>query len=431
MKDRRSYVSPLDDRYYAECSELARYFSDRRLLKERVDVEMRYLELLQRVGVAPKTDLPYVSVSYEEFKKKEKRLGHDVKAVEVCIRDVLSRRGGNVSSLIPYVHLGLTSEDVNSIAFGTMLKNALGKVMIPSYERLLERLADISRREAGTVMIARTHGRPAVPTTFGKEIAVFAYRLYERLEALKTTEPSAKVSGAVGTYASFYLIKGDLDWPKLLKEFVNSYGLDFVEYTTQIVPAERLSDILHILTCINQLIIGLTRDLWIYQTLGLLSFVRPGKVSSSTMPQKENPVDLEDAEGQAEIANSLLLFMTYRFQLSRLQRDLSDSPIRRNIVVALAHSLIACKRVQIALDAMKIERKAMVDEVRQHEEIFAEPVQLLMRLRKDENGYEKIKREVESGRFSRPHEYMDLIGDYTGIAKRLAKELRFQVSGAK
>jgi adenylosuccinate lyase len=432
MKGKRVYsVSPLDDRYYDECFELAKYFSEKRLLKERVDVEVRYLKLLQRVGVAPKVKIPSIYVPFERFKEKEKQIGHDVKAVELCIREALSDRNGKLSSLKPFVHLGLTSEDVNSVAFGVMLKNALDHVIIPSYELLLNKLLEISRKEADTVMVARTHGKPALPTTFGKEISVFAYRLNERLNVLKSMKPAAKVSGAVGTYASFFLIRDDLDWPKLLKEFVSSFGLDFVEYTTQIVPGERLSDILHVLACINQLMIGLARDLWMYQALGLVSFSRPGKVSSSTMPQKNNPVDLEDAEGQAEVANSLLIFMTHRFQLSRLQRDLSDSPIRRNIVVALAHSLITCKRMRATLDTMNVERKVMSDEISRYEEIFAEPVQLLLRLNNDEDGYEKVKKEIESGRFSMTGEYKELIGDYTGLAKKLAKAVHGQSSDLK
>ena len=390
-------ISPIDGRYRGEVEPLARYMTERALAEGRVRVELAYLELLVKLGIAPDRRVPKVSLSMEKVTALEADLGHDVKAVEVFLRDSLKATGAG--DLGPYVHLGLTSEDTNSLAFALLLRSALEKVMVPQYSNLATRLSAIARREARTLMLARTHGRPAIPTTFGKEIAVFAVRFAERVSLLKSMRPMAKFSGAVGTYASFSLM-GRRDWRKTLGDFVVSLGVDAAPYSTQVVPGERLSDILHYVMNINQLMVSLSRDLWLYQTLDYVHFARPGKVSSSTMPQKVNPVDVENAEGQAEISNSLLHLLAYRLQMTRMQRDLSDSVIRRMVGQALGHSLVACTRLIGSLDSMAVEKSVMSRDLSAHPEVYAEAEQVSMRLRGDERGYEKVKSLFEKGKFS-------------------------------
>lgn len=407
-------ISPIDGRYRKEAEPLAAHFSERALMEERFRVEMSYLEFLAEMGVAPAGRSPRVQFSFDKVKALESRLGHDVKAVEVFIREALLR--SDRKDLAPYVHLGLTSEDTNSLSFAALLNSALKETLLPAYSGLASTLARLSGREAATTMLARTHGRPAVPTTFGKEIAVFAFRLAERVSALKSTRPAAKFSGAVGTYASFTLL-AKKEWRKELPRFVSKFGVDPSPYSTQVVPGERLSDILHLVININQLMLSLSRDLWYYQSFDYIRFQRPGKVSSSTMPQKENPVDLENAEGQAELSNALLQLQAYRLQVTRLQRDLSDSVIRRSIGEALAHSLIAAGRLSKSLKSMKVERSAMRDDLSKHPEVYAEREQILRRLRGDPRGYEKVRARARAGVFS-PNK-----GDeYLGEAVLLAEE---------
>ncbi len=407
-------ISPIDGRYRAEAKPLAEYFSERALVRERVRVELAYLELLVKLGVAPRARVPRIEPDFEEVRKLESKLGHDVKAVEVYIRERLGRRRDR--SLAPFVHLGLTSEDTNSLAFALLLEEAKRKVLVPAYSSLAVALARLATREASTAMLARTHGRPAVPTTFGKEMAVFAVRIAERTCMLAGLKPMAKFSGAVGTYASFSLM-GKRDWRRELAGFVEGFGVDSAPYSTQVVPGERLSDILHCVININQLMLSLSRDLWFYQTLNYVHFLRPGKVSSSTMPQKVNPVDIENAEGQVEVSNSLLTLLAYRLQLTRMQRDLSDSVVRRMTGQALAHSLVACGRLADSLAAMNVERKEMSRDLERHPEVYAEREQVLRRLSGAEKGYEEVKAAVERGKFA-PR----AAGPYLGEAVTLARD---------
>jgi adenylosuccinate lyase len=407
-------ISPIDGRYRREAAPLGRYFSDRALTSARVKVELAYLGLLARLGVAPRGRVPKVEVDMKAIEKIEGKLGHDVKAVEVYIRGSLQESGA--ASLAPFVHLGLTSEDTNSLAYAILLKSALHEALIPAYSSLATRLARMAEREASTPMVARTHGRPAVPTTFGKEMAVFAVRFAERVSLLGRLTPMAKFSGAVGTFASFGLL-ADADWPAELSKFVSSFGVEAAEYSTQVVPGERLSDILHVIININQLISSLSKDLWMYQALDYVHFVRPGKVSSSTMPQKENPVDVENAEGQADVSNSLLVMMAYRLQQTRLQRDLSDSVVRRMLGQALGHSLVACNRLSMSLSSIRVERSVMLDDLARHPEVLAERQQILRRLAGDVEGYEKVRASLGRGEFVPGSDPLA----YLGISEELAR----------
>jgi adenylosuccinate lyase len=418
-------ISPIDGRYASEAKPLARFFSERALASERARVELEYLALLIELGIAPKVPIPAIKFSMSRVKGLERDLGHDVKAVEVFLRDELIRK--RASTLAPYVHMGLTSEDVTNVALSRLLSSAMKEVIIPSYEQLALKLCDIAEKEARSKMVARTHGQPAIPTTFGKEMAVFAVRIAERTSKLKQLRPLVKFSGAVGTYASFTFMARQ-DWPKIFSRFVSAMDLDYTSYSTQVVPGERLSDILHLVINVNQLTLSLARDLWLYQSYGLVRFPRPGKVSSSTMPQKLNPVDLENAEGQVEISNSLLILLAYKLQVTRMQRDLSDSVVRRMLGQALTHSLLASNRLLSSLSSMEVDRGRMRAEVSENKEIFGEAVQLTLRMRGDSRGYEKVKAAIDKGKFPSLASYRGKVGAYLGLAPLLAERCREEVS---
>ena len=414
----------MDDRYYREARELAGYFSEKALIEERVAVELAYLSLLQSLGVAPKRRIPKIHVSQGAVKAIEARVGHDVKAVELYLQGRLEASGASVLS--PFVHLGLTSEDTNSVAYARLLSRSLKEVMVPCYSSLALNLARLAGREASTPMLARTHGRPALPTTFGKEMSVFAMRLAERVSKLKSARPAAKVSGAVGTYASFSLM-GKKDWQAAFRKMVEKMGVAYEPYSTQVVPWEANSDILHYVINLNQLMVGLSRDLWTYQALDYVHFSRRGKVSSSTMPQKVNPVDLENAEGQAEVSTALLSLIAYKPETTRMQRDLSDSVVKRMTGQALAHSLIASKRLVQSLNAMYVDRSAMSRDLHDHPEVMAEAAQISMRLGGDRRGYQKVKNAMDRGDFKSLSRYVAGAGAYGGQASSLARSCQGKV----
>jgi adenylosuccinate lyase len=422
-------ISPVDGRYYKETKEARNYFSESALIRARVHVEKEYLLFLIRRGIAPDTDLPEFDTSVERVKKIEKKVGHDVKAVELYIKEELEKHGKEELKL--FVHLGLTSEDVNSIAYALIIKRFLKEILIPQYRKMIYCLVDIAEREARSLMPARTHGMPAVPTTFGKEIAVFAVRLADRLAELSELKPAAKCSGAAGTYASFKLLKDD-DWVSLLRDFVESFGLDSLAYTTQIAPYDRLSDILHYIISINQIMLSLARDLWMYQMLNYVK-VRSYKsqIGSSTMPQKENPSELENAEGQCEISNSLLMLIAYRLEVNRLQRDLSDSTIRRMLGQALAHSLLASRRISGSLGRLEVKREVMREDALKNKEIIAESAQITIKMKKMQDGYETLFHAFREERKEEVEKLLERYGkgieDYVGYAPDLARNCRKEV----
>jgi len=427
-------LSPVDGRYRAEVAPLRELFSERSLFLERARVELLYLRDLVKSGalnVEPQELDPEALIKsfpedwYVKVKLLEEELGHDVKALEVWLRGFLQERG--YQRLAPLVHLGLTSDDTNNLAYGLLLKKALEEV-IGQYERLLYELRALAKKHAKDVMIARTHGVPAVPTTFGKEMGVFAWRLSERVEALRAIKPYGKLGGAVGNHNALYFLNADFDWLGFSAKFVSSLGLKYAPLTKQIVPHEATSDALHQIMLINHIMAELSRDLWTYNMLGLISFQRKG-ISSSTMPHKVNPVDLEDAEGQSDVSNSLLSLLAYRLVSTRLQRDLSDSPIRRMMGQALAHSYIACGRVIRALEYMKVNSEFMLSEVRAHPEVLSEAVQVSLRASGDPLGYEEVHDNIsnleELKKRVRGELGKRLMGlkpeEYVGMADRLAK----------
>ncbi len=424
-------ISPIDGRYREEVKDLSNYFSERALFERRAFFELEYLKLLAEIGVAPRKKIPKVNLSIKRIKEIEKKTGHDVKALEIYLRERLKAEGAG--ELSPFVHLGLTSEDVNSVALALIIRDAKNELLVPEYSSLALKLASIAEKEAETLMLGRTHGLPALPTTLGKELAFFAERIAERVKFLYSLKPEAKISGAVGTYASLKLIK-NLDWPRIVSGFGERLGIEIATVSKQVVPWERNSDIVHCIININRIMESLSLDLWLYSMLGLLSFGEREKVGSSTMPHKVNPADIENAEGQAKVSNSILMLLAYEPEVTRLQRDLSDSSIKRMLGQGIAHSVIACRRLRKSLATMVVNREAMEREVMSHPEILSEAAQISMRLKGDEKGYEKVRDSLIQGKFEAtglkisPKDYVGFASD---IAREVSKNVIQQVLSLK
>lgn len=383
----RGAISPVDGRYGPLVSELQSYFSEEALIRYRLRVESEYLKLVAE-RLAPhllgrlSARLDEIVSTFDEggvgaVKAIEAETRHDVEAVVRFLRRRLEEEGlGEVGHL---VHIGLTSEDVNNLAHSLALRDAISTVITPALEKLLQGLVETAYRERLTVIVARTHGRPAVPTTLGKELAVHAYRLLKCLRRIGEVRLPGKVSGAVGTYAGLVEVFGS-DALEASRRLVESLGLVHWLATKQVIPHDDVSRLLYELSVASMVLVDLCRDLWLLTMLGLV-YPRPRGVGSSTMPQKSNPVELENAEGNLEIASNMLSFLASRLLVSRLQRDLSDSTIKRNYGVAIAHLLIGVKNLSTYLERMEVDRDEARRDLERHPEILAEAIQIRARLR--------------------------------------------------
>ena len=429
-------LSPLDDRYYDEVKGLAQLFSERSLFYHRLVVESYYLAELCDKGIIkegcqdynPETVLRNLKENwYEEIKNAEKATGHDVKATELFLRKHLLSLG--YKKLAPLVHLALTSEDVNANAYGIMLEKGKNEIL-KCYISLILKISEISRAHAEKVILGRTHGVPAVPTTFGKELLYFAPRLLDVSEKIMSIKPYGKLSGAVGSFNSFYFINNNVDWIKFSNNFIKRIGLEPPKITKQNPLWDNTARILQEITLANSIMKEMAQDLWLYNSLGIIRFKRKG-VGSSTMPHKVNPVELEDAEGQCEVSNSILNALIFEPLASRLQRDLSDSAVRRNVGVAFAHSYLACKRLIRALDSFEF----VGEDVDSHIETLSEPLQIAFKLAGDLRAYERVFENIEYIKelsSELPEKLRERFNSlkpstYTGLSKKLALDISEKV----
>lgn len=400
-------LSPLDGRYADKVEPLSDFFSEQALMHCRVLVEIEYL--LALLDVIPADTVPALSHEQraavqciaDEFKEsdakaikaQEKITNHDVKAVEYFLRERIGTLG--LARLFPWIHFGLTSEDVNNLAYGLMLRDALTSVINPIVDQILEALEKISEEHAATVMLARTHGQSASPTTFGKEMAVFWYRLQWHAVEFQMTEeclPTGKLAGATGNYSAHIVAFPEIDWVTFAAEFVASLGLAHNPLVTQIESHDRLAEIFHGLVRFNTVLIGLNQDIWRYISDGWIGQkVKKGEVGSSTMPHKVNPIDFENSEGNLQLANTELGFFADKLLISRLQRDLTDSTVMRNIGVALGHGLLGYQSCLKGLSKINIKVDRMREEVDAHPEVLAEAVQTILRREGVADAYEQLK----------------------------------------
>jgi len=398
-------LSPVDGRYAARCSELRALFSESGLIRARVRVEIAWLHALAgHGGPAEMRGLPAASLAAasdlaagfgeaeaREVKAIERETNHDVKAIEYFIK----RRLGAHRDWAPrleFVHFACTSEDINNLAYGMLALEARDGVILPRLELLGEALRAMAHAHADDAMMSRTHGQPATPTTLGKEVAVFVHRLRLARDTFARVPVRGKLNGAVGNFNAHLASYPDLDWPAIARRMVESMGLEWNPYTTQIEPHDWMAEYFDALARCNTVLLDLCRDFWGYVSLGYFrQKVVAGEVGSSTMPHKVNPIDFENAEGNFGVANALLRFMSEKLPVSRWQRDLTDSTVQRNIGVALAHADLAVQSVSRGLARLEVDRESLGRDLDANWELLAEPIQTVMRRYAVPNAYEQLK----------------------------------------
>ena len=403
-----SAVSPLDGRYASATEPLTAYASERALMRARVEVEIEYLLALADLEVTPLAipdgDRNRLRRIYREFDSEDARVikqletegdenrpatNHDVKAVEYFVRDHLPATVGG-----EWVHFGLTSEDVTNLAYRLLLGPAVTEVLLPRMRTLRDRLAAMARTYRDLPMLAHTHGQPATPTTFGKELAVYASRLGRAIVALERAVErlSGKLAGASGTYAAHRAAYPGVDWPAFAREFVAGLGLEHEPLTTQVNPCDDLATLFDALRRVNHVLLDLALDAWLYISDGYLGQeAAAGETGSSTMPHKVNPIDFENAEGNLSKANSDLEFLGSYLTRSRLQRDLSDSTVKRNVGAALAHCLLGYRKLDVGLGKVVPNEQVMREDLEATPEIIGEAVQTILRREGHGDAYERVK----------------------------------------
>ncbi len=393
-------ISPVDGRYWRKLEDLSSCFSEEALIRYRVAIEAKYLLFLSKRGIIN----PIPKDAAEKFLKRceyldpsditrvkehEKSTNHDVKAVEYLLREILAEYRIDAAQ---FLHIGLTSEDINETAYAIAIRDARDTVMLPSLLQLIKVLKNMAKNYAETPMLARTHGQPAVPTTVGKELIVFAMRLHRQYLHLKHHIFESKLSGAVGNFQAQNAAFPDANWLELSGDFLKELELKTNDYATQILPAESYLDFFQHLQLVNSILIDLDQDMWRY--ISDEYFVQhpvEGEVGSSTMPQKLNPIDFENSEGNLGIANALFAHFCEKLPISRLQRDLSGSTVKRNFGVAFAHSLLGYSSCLRGLEKIEPNRAKLKSELEAHWEIITEGIQTILRTSGDTAAYEKLK----------------------------------------
>jgi len=398
-------LSPLDGRYAAQLRPLADLFSESALIRYRIRVEALWMKHLASMPAIPElADLPApvlaelerlahaeVKGAAARVKEIESRTNHDVKAVEYLVRERLAEAGAGPRHL-EFVHFGCTSEDVNNLSYALMLCEARDQVLLPLMREVTGRLREIVRATAGLPMLSRTHGQPASPTTLGKEMANFVVRLERAAARFAAVAALGKMNGAVGNYNAHLAAYPGADWQAIGATFVESLGLENNAYTIQIEPHDWVAEYCQALELHDTILIDLCRDLWGYISIGYFR-QRPvaGEVGSSTMPHKVNPIDFENAEGNAGVANALLGFFAAKLPISRWQRDLTDSTVLRNLGVALGHAVLALKSLQKGLGKLEADPARLAADLDDNWEVLAEAIQTVMRRHGVPDAYDRLK----------------------------------------
>ena len=398
-------ISPIDGRYADKTQSLRPFFSEYGLLRARVEVELRWIHVLgDNAGV---TEVPKLSSHAEEFinnlmtnfsvedaaeiKAIERETNHDVKAVEYFIKRKF-KANDELHKVNEFVHFACTSEDINNISYGIMLKNARKEIILPEMGTIISTLRKLAHEHADTPMLSRTHGQPASPTTLGKEIANVVKRLEIQHTHVSSVLLCGKMNGAVGNYNAHFSAYPEVDWPSMARDFVTSLGLHWNEYTTQIEPHDYMAELFQAMIRFNTILIDFCRDIWSYISIGYFKQKTiEGEIGSSTMPHKVNPIDFENSEGNLGLANAIFDHLALKLPISRWQRDLTDSTVLRNLGVGFSHSILAYSSALKGITKLEANPSAMATDLDNNWEVLAEPIQTVMRRYGVENPYEKLK----------------------------------------
>ncbi|MBU2642846.1 MAG: adenylosuccinate lyase [Gammaproteobacteria bacterium] len=398
-------LSPLDGRYGSKTASLRDFFSEYALIKYRVIVEIEWLKALAAetaiaevpafseaaIGLLDGIADTFSVADAERVKAIEATTNHDVKAVEYFLKE---RTQGNteIAAVSEFIHFACTSEDINNLSHGLMLKGARDGVLLPALEKVIARLTDLAHEHADLPMLSRTHGQPASPTTVGKEIANVVFRLRRAYITLGDIDILGKINGAVGNYNAHVSAYPELDWESFARSFVMDLGLSFNPYTIQIEPHDAMAELFDAIARTNTILIDLNRDVWGYISLGYFKQkVKAGEVGSSTMPHKVNPIDFENSEGNLGLANAMLRHLAEKLPISRWQRDLTDSTVLRNMGVGFGYSLLAYESCLRGLSKLEANPAALAADLDTSWDVLAEPVQTVMRRYGIANPYEQLK----------------------------------------
>lgn len=439
-------ISPIDGRYRPKTMELSNYFSEFALIKYRVKIEVLYLIELSKVKVVRKLSVKekkLLTSLFENFtlgeagrvKAIEKKINHDVKSVEYFVKEKITK--SSLKDLNEFVHFALTSEDVTNLAYSLMIKDCLNEIYFPTLDNLIRQINLLVKRYKNIPMLARTHGQPASPTTLGKEFGVFVYRLKRQTKTFPKL--TGKLNGAVGNYNAHQIAYPKVNWIKFSQEFINGIGLQPNLVTTQIENHDCWAELFQVMVRVNNILIDFNRDMWTYISLDYLKQKpKKGEVGSSTMPHKVNPIDFENSEGNLGIANSIFNHLANELPISRLQRDLTDSTVERNIGVAFAHTLLALKSTLKGLGKIELNHEVIKTDLENHPEVVAEAIQVILRREGVKMPYEELKKLTRGKKVTLKnlHQFIDRLKvsarvkkelkqitpeNYVGLAKKLTK----------
>src|SRR3989338_11506323 len=425
-------ISPIDGRYEKYTADLAPYFSEAASMKYKIIAEGEYLIALKKLsGKDSKLirnlynfnakDAELVSQIELKGYKNIKATNHDFKAIEYYIKEKLGQT--SLKDVLEFVHFGLTSEDASNIAYALMLRDGIKHVYLPQLEDLINKINKLATENKNVPMLARTHGQPASPTTFGKEFKIFTERLKRQLKQIQSHKIQAKLNGATGNYNALVAAYPKIDWIKFSQKFIKSLGLEPNLYTTQIEPHDSYVELFDTMKRVNSVLIGFNQDIWRYISDGWIGQKAiEGEIGSSTMPHKINPWFLENSEGNFGMANAVLEFFGRKLPVSRLQRDLSDSTVLRNIGTAFAHSIIGFKYLNTQLGRMVVNKEKALEDLNKHPEVIAEAIQTILRREGAEMPYEKLKA-LTRGREVRMQDLKKFI-DGLDVPSAVKKELK-------